>query len=94
MPLDKVKSRFNDEHDTCKDSLQDSKKYTLEGNAFKYEHGRPIPEETAQKAIAYIRALTKRYPFQLRYYMALPYWYRFSERWCETGDEDKALRAI
>jgi hypothetical protein len=82
------------EQDTCQDKPSDKKKYTLSGSPFKYEHGRPLPPETADKAIAYIKVLTKDYPFQLRYYMALPYWNRFQENWCDYGDEERALRAI
>jgi hypothetical protein len=93
--LEAVKERFNPEHDTCQDKITDIKRYTLQGKkTFKYRHNRELPPEVSQKAVAYIRALVKRYPFQLRYVLALPYWYRFTEAWCDSGDEDIAMRAI
>lgn len=92
--LSDVKKRFNPEHDTCQDKITDIKRYTLEGKGFRYEHGRPLPDETAIHAVDYIRELVKKYPFQLRYVLALPLWKRFSEAWCDTGDEGKSLRAI
>lgn len=92
--LGEVKKRIDPEHDTCHDNLSDNKYYTLQGQPFRYRHSRPLPKETGTKAVSYISALMKRYPFQLRYVLALPYWKRFSESWCDTGDEDKALGAI
>lgn len=92
--LEAVKQRFNPAQDTCQDKINDIKRYTLKGTTFRYEHGRPLPVETAHKAVAYIREIVKVYPFQLRYVLAQPYWKRFSEAWCDTGDEYKSLRAI
>lgn len=93
--MEAVKQRFKPEEDTCQDKITDIKRYTIEGSrTFKYEHERQLPVEVSERAVAYIRALVKGYPFQLRYVMALPYWKRFSEAWCDTGDEHKALRAI
>jgi hypothetical protein len=91
-----LKTRFDPEEDTLKDKLADQKQWRLEGNVFRYTHQlRPPPsQETAFKAIAYIRALTSKYPFQLRKVIALPLWDRFQEVWCDTGDEEKSLRSI
>lgn len=92
--LEDVKRRFDPAHDKCKEKPSAFKRYTLSGNVFPYKHRRPLPEGAAQEALKYIRAISAQYPFQLRYHLALPYWYRFSEAWCESGDEGKALRAI
>ena len=59
-----------------------------------YTHNRPLPKRSAKRALDYIAAITKSYPFQLRYSMALPLWYRFCQAWCETGEEGVALNAI
>lgn len=82
--------------DDDKDTLQEkpSTGWKASDGGFEWEHSRPLPLETAQKAMQYIGVLTKQYPFQLRYVMALPLWHRFSQEWCETGDETKALKAI
>lgn len=61
---------------------------------FPYSHGRDLPKETAQRAIDYIEVLTRKYPFQIRYAMALPLWYRFCDAWCDTGDEAYSLGKI
>lgn len=81
--------------DTLKDSVGKHMGWTdISSKAFQYPHGRPLPVSTAQKALNYITAITRRYPFQLRYAMARPLWDRFCETWCDTGDEHKSLMSI
>jgi hypothetical protein len=85
--------------DETKDRLQDLPEKSLkwqdvERMLFPYAHPRPLPRDTAEKAINYIKAIVRDYPFQLQYTMALPYWERFSQVWCESGDEDKSMREI
>lgn len=62
--------------------------------AFPYDHERPLPVSSAQKAMNYIAAIVRVYPFQIRYSMAMPLWDRFCDAWCETGDEGRSLLAI
>lgn len=81
------------------DTLQDNPKVAVKWDSsqkemFPYKHSRPLPHETAQRALDYIAVLTKIYPFQIRYAMARPLWYRFAQEWCDTGDERKSLRVI
>lgn len=83
------------EKDIVNDDVAFHLKWTdAEKTKFPYEHSRPLPQETAQKAIDYIAVITKRYPFQIRWAMARPLWERFAKEWCDTGDEQKALRVI
>jgi hypothetical protein len=91
----KILSHWDEERDTLTEEPGASLGWkSADDPAFPYEHGRGLPKPTAQKAIDYIDHLTRKYPFQIRYAMALPYWHRFAQAWCETGDEKKALRAI
>jgi len=85
--------------DLKKDVLTDDPKIHMrwvfaENGMFDYSHSRPLPHEVAQKAIDYIAAITKRYPFQMRYILARAHWERFAQEWCDTGDERSALRVI
>lgn len=89
-----VKKRFNKEHDTCQDKITDRDTYTLSGKGYRYLHGRPMPSATRDAAIQYIKVLTAKYPFQMRSLMGQALWNRFSETWCDTGDQLKSLRAI
>jgi len=66
----------------------------ISNKAFPYPHSRPLPVKTAQQALHYIAAIVRKYPFQLRYSMAMPLWDRFCEAWCDTGDEKKSLLSI
>ena len=61
-----------------------------------YTHNRPLPRSTAKKGMKYISTIIKKegYPFQLSYAMMLPLWYRFTESWCNHGDETRALLDI
>lgn len=61
-----------------------------------YTHDRPLPKPTAEEGMKYIAAIIKKegYPFQLSYAMMLPLWYRFTESWCDHGDEKRALLDI
>jgi hypothetical protein len=61
-----------------------------------YTHDRPLPKSTAKKGMKYIAAILKAegYPFQLSYAVMLPLWYRFTESWCNHGDELRALLDI
>lgn len=90
-----ILSRTSVERDTLQETPEISLKWMkAENTAFDYDHRRPLPIETAQKAINYIEQLVKCFPFQIRYAMAQPLWIRFVEEWCESGDEKKALDAI
>lgn len=83
------------ELDTFRDDPVRVMRWTAAGREkFPYEHGRPLPRETAQRAIDYIKVLVEPYPLQLRYAMARPLWYRFADAWCDTGDEQESLRVI
>jgi hypothetical protein len=83
------------EKDTLQESPEKSMRWTkAENTKFDYEHRRPLPTATAQHAIDYIDAIVRKYPFQIRYAMAIPLWERFAEEWCSSGDEAKALRGI
>jgi hypothetical protein len=89
-----ILSRTDPAKDTCRDDYDSRKSYKLEGNIFKYHHGRPLPKEEAEAAIEYISIIMRRYPFQLRYNLARPLWDRFCEEWCQSGDAAKSMRAI
>lgn len=95
MNKSEILSRTTPEQDTLMDSPEKSLRWTeLSNQMFPYEHPRPLPNKVAQKAIEYIDAIVKEYPFQLRFHMATPLWERFADEWCATGDEGKALRGI
>ena len=87
------------EHDRC---LEKSEKYDVlktikainPNGPIWYTHDRPLPWATARRALRYISAITAKYPFQLRYAMMLPLWYRFTESWCDTGSEGAAMSHI
>lgn len=90
-----MQHKIHPEKDTLQETPDVSMRWVVaEEGDFDYSHSRPLPKETAQKAIDYIAVLTKQYPFQLRYTMAIPLWERFAETWCNTGDEEEALRVI
>lgn len=55
---------------------------------------RELPEELAEEARRYIGVITTRYPLQLRALIGLPLWLRFCDVWSDTGQFDKAMRAI
>ena len=81
--------------DTLQETPNTSMRWTkVEKGEFEYSHSRPLPTETAQKAIDYIAAITSKYPFQIRFAMAKPLWERFATEWCNTGDEKESLRVI
>lgn len=82
------------ELDTLQDRYVEPKWTDVTKTRFPYSHGRPLPNEVAQKAIDYINVIAKQYPFQIRYTMVLPLWKRFAETWCETGDVEKSMRVI
>lgn len=83
------------ELDIAEDTAESSLRWSsAEKELFPYPHTRPLRTETAQKAIDYIAHITAKYPFQMRYAMAMPLWKRFAREWCDTGDEQKALRVI
>jgi hypothetical protein len=85
---------WNSDRDLYRHAEFDNEGDRIELGVFPYEHTRKLDEYTAEKAHKYIRELTKNYPFQLRFAMALPLWERFAEEWCATGDEKRALGAI
>jgi len=90
-----ILSKTDNERDTLQETPEKSSKWTkAENTMFDYDHRRPLPTITAQKAIDYINAIVKQYPFQIRYAMARPLWERFCDEWCTSGDEAKALRGI
>lgn len=80
--------------DICIEKVSDNKAYSLDGFLFQYNHSRPLPKKTARKAMAYIRAISSKYPFQVRKTIASPLWERFAQEWCDSGDELKSLKAI
>ena len=83
------------ETDTLRDSVGKHMAWTdISNKAFPYPHSRPLTNKLAQQALNYITAIVRRYPFQLRYSMAMPLWERFCETWCDTGDEKKSLLSI
>lgn len=90
----KILAKINKSQDTCVDTIDMHASYSLKAGIFPYTHGRPLPKKTANKAVKYIRAITSKYPFQLRMMLALPLWEKFAQEWCETGDELKSLKAI
>jgi len=55
---------------------------------------RELHEVYAEMAVNYIRAITARYPFQMRHYLGEPMWLRFCDEWSVSGDFGKAMRAI
>lgn len=84
----KVKERFDPDKDTCQTfQTKQTKKY-------EYQHTRPLPEDVRERSTKYIDVITAKFPFQMRHLMGLAYWKRFSESWCDYGDEQKAMRAI
>jgi len=90
-----ILSKTSPERDTLQETPDKSLRWAYATNTmFDYSHKRPLPTLVAQKAIDYISVLVKGYPFQLRYAMAQPLWDRFTEEWCNSGDERKALNAI
>ena len=81
--------------DTVQEDLKPALKWSKATETkMPYEHRRPLPKATAQKALDYIAVLTAQYPVQMRYAMALPLWYRFAQEWCDTGSERESLRVI
>jgi hypothetical protein len=91
----KILKNWNEQKDTVSEEPAPHLGWkSAENPSFPYEHGRPLETATAQKALDYISAIVRPYPFQLRYAMALPLWERFAREWCDTGDVQKALRAI
>jgi hypothetical protein len=91
----KILRHWDVDKDTLTESIGNTQSWAkVDKKAFPYEHSRPLPKATAKKALALIEALVKPYPFQLRYAMARPLWFRFTEAWCDTGDEKKALLAV
>jgi len=91
---EEILSRVSIEKHTCQDDYESRKSYKIEGNVFKYSHNRPLPMENAENAINYISILMKRFPFQLRYTLAQPFWRRFCNEWCASGDVSKSMAAI
>jgi len=90
-----IRSRLSREQDTCLEKVNESWSEVKEDRApFPYTHSRPLPTKHAQDALKYIKHLTKVYPHQLRYSMAVPLWTRFCQEWCESGDKAEAMRAI
>jgi hypothetical protein len=86
---------WSPEKDTLRENPGKHLKWTDVSNTMMpYAHQRPLPAKTAEHALNYISAIVRKYPFQLRYSMAMPLWDRFCEEWCETGDERKSLLAI
>ena len=61
---------------------------------FPWEHDRVLKVSHAQEAVNKIDAQVRVFPFQLRYAMARPLWYRYANMYCETGDQDKAMAEI
>lgn len=83
------------ERDTLQETPTTSMRWIkVDKGEFEYTHSRPLPKDTAQKALDYIAAITAKYPFQIRYAMAIPLWERFAQTWCNTGDEQESLRVI
>ena len=90
-----ILARSSPERDTLQETPDKSSRWTkVSETMFDYNHPRPLPNDTAQKAIDYINVIVKEFPFQIRYHMAVPLWERFSDAWCETGNESESLRAI
>ena len=90
-----MRKTLHPEKDTLQETHEVSMKWTkAENGVFDYKHSRPLPQETAQKAIDYIAVITKDYPFQLRYALAIAHWERFAQVWCDTGNESEALKVI
>lgn len=89
------KTVLDPERDLVRDDVKSSMKWLDVNNGlFDYDHKRPLPSSTAQEALKYIEAITKKYPFQIRYAMAKPLWDRFAEAWCETGDISVSMNKI
>jgi hypothetical protein len=84
---EKIRARLSPEHDLCVDSAGSNPQ-------FRYSHGRPLPKSTYNRASKYIMTIMLKYPFQLRKTLAQALWDRFQEEWCDSGDENKSLRAI
>jgi hypothetical protein len=61
---------------------------------FPYHHDRMLGVNHASAAIKVIDSKVKDFPFQIRYAMALPLWYRYADMYCATGDQDKAIGSI
>lgn len=90
-----MRQKLHPKQDTLQETTEVSMRWTdVKKGEFEYTHSRPLSNETAQRAIDYIAAITAKYPFQIRYAMAIPLWERFTEVWCNTGDEEEALRVI
>lgn len=90
-----MRQTLHPKRDTLQETPDVSMRWTdVKKGEFEYTHSRPLPNDTAQKAIDYIAAITAKYPFQIRFAMATPLWERFAETWCNTGDEEEALRVI
>jgi hypothetical protein len=93
---EKVLKNWSDKKDSVsKDSIKSAMGWMdIDKPYLPYEHRRRLPKDVARRAANYIACICEQYPFQLRYTMALPLWERFAEEWCESGEEEKALRAI
>jgi hypothetical protein len=92
---EKILSKWADGRDTYQpDNKPMAWLDVSKGGYFPYEHKRTLLQPDAEQALKYIKAITAKYPMQLRYAMAVPLWNRFAQTWCETGDLKKALRGI
>lgn len=94
----RILKNWDEEQDTLYDSPDTAGQWwRVENKAFYYNHGRGVSVENVQRALDRIKEVlddVERIPFQLQYHMALPLWERFAEEYCDTGDVEKALRAI
>lgn len=88
-------SKTTVELDTLQEETKPAMKWTkVEREMFPYTHSRPLPHAVGQRALDYIAVLTKQYPFQIRYAMAIPLWKRFAQEWCDTGNEVASIAKI
>lgn len=93
ITLEEVKARLDPVKDAAP-KLSEIEWTNPTKKTFSYTHTRPLPRDTAIKAIKYITVIVKAYPVQIRYTMARPLWERFCDAWCNTGSASIAIRAI
>ncbi len=91
----KITRHFSIEDDTCREKPEDLPRlYQLDGLPYPFINSRPMPRALAWTAMDFIRELTKKYPFNIRYDMGQPMWERFTEAWDLTKDQSQSLKVI
>ncbi len=91
--IQKITHHVNGFSDRCMDDPDDPE-FSVIGLIFPYTGTRELRVWQAERAMKYIEACVRKYPFNVRRDFAFPMWNRFVEAWDDTGDLSKAMRKI